>query len=159
VALPKVLTARWSRLTRCPLWVKSRHLRQKGRVRFTPESVELRTVLQCSSKGEIAMITAVVTFRLPPEMSREKWQENIKQVSTRFQNVPGLIRKQFLYNEKGIGGGVYLWETREAAENCYFKSPWGDSVRKASGGNEPEIAWFETGVVVDNESHQIKTTT
>jgi len=114
VALPKVLTARWSRLTRCPLWVKSRHLRQKGRVRFTPESVELRTVLQCSSKGEIAMITAVVTFRLPLEMSREKWQENIKQVSTRFQNVPGLIRKQFLYNEKGIGGGVYLWETREA---------------------------------------------
>ena len=105
------------------------------------------------------MITAVVTFRLPPEMSREKWQENIKQVSTRFQNVPGLIRKQFLYNEKGIGGGVYLWETRAAAENCYFKSPWGESVRKASGGNEPEIAWFETGVVVDNESHQIKTAT
>ena len=24
------------------------------------------------------MITAVVTFKLPPEMSREKWQENIK---------------------------------------------------------------------------------
>jgi len=124
-----------------------------------PESVELRTMLQCSSKGEIAMITAVVTFRLPPEISREKWQENIKQVSTRFQNVPGLIRKQFLYNEKGIGGGVYLWETREAAENCYFKSPWGENVRKASGGNEPEIAWFETGVVVDNESLQIKTAT
>jgi hypothetical protein len=74
--------------------------------------------------GEIVMITAVVTFKLPPEMSREKWQENIKQASARFQNVPGLIRKQFLYNDNGIGGGVYLWETREAAENCYFKSPW-----------------------------------
>jgi hypothetical protein len=55
------------------------------------------------------------------------------------------------------GGGVCLWETREAAENCYYKSPWAENVRKASGGNEPEIAWFETGVVVDNESHQIKT--
>jgi hypothetical protein len=76
---------------------------------------------------------------------------------SRFQNVPGLIRKQFLYNDKDIGGGVYLWETREAAENCYFKSPWAENVRKASGGNEPEIAWFETSVVVDNESHQIKT--
>src|SRR5262249_49740540 len=105
------------------------------------------------------MITAVVTFKLPPEMSREKWQENIKQVSTRFQNVPGLIRKQFLYSDKGVGGGVYLWETREAAENCYYKSPWGENVRKVSGGNEPEIAWFETGVVVDNENHQIKTAT
>jgi hypothetical protein len=110
-----------------------------------------------TQKGETAMITAVVTFKLPPEMSRGKWQENIKQVSTRFQNIPGLIRKQFLYSDKGIGGGVYLWETREAAENCYFKSPWGESVRRVSGGNEPEIAWFETRVVVDNESHQIKT--
>ena len=104
------------------------------------------------------MSTAVVTFRLPPGLTREQWQENIKQVSARFQNVPGLIRKQFLFNEKGIGGGVYLWETREAAdEACYYKSSWGENVRKASGGNEPEIAWFETGIVVDNESHQIKT--
>ena len=57
------------------------------------------------------MITAVVTFKLPPGLTREQWQEHNKQVSARFQNVPGLIRKQFLYNEKGIGGGVYLWET------------------------------------------------
>jgi hypothetical protein len=71
----------------------------------------------------------------------------------------GLIRKQFLYNDKGVGGGVYLWETREAAEACYYKSPWGESVRRACGGNEPDIAWFETGVVVDNQSHQIKTAT
>jgi hypothetical protein len=121
--------------------------------------VQLRTMLQFSPKGEIAMITAVVKFRLQPEMSRDKWQEHIKQVSARFQNVPGLISKQFLYNDEGIGGGVYLWETREAAENCYYKSPWGENVRKASGGNEPEIAWFETGVVVDNESRQIKIAT
>jgi hypothetical protein len=44
------------------------------------------------------MITAVVTFKLPPGLTREQWQEQIKQVSTRFQNVPGLIRRQFLYN-------------------------------------------------------------
>ena len=104
------------------------------------------------------MITAVVTFKLPPGRTREQWQEHIEQVSTRFQNVPGLIRKQFLYNES-VGGGVYLWETREAAEACFYRSPWGESVRRASGGNEPDIAWFETGVVVDNESHQIKTAT
>jgi len=85
------------------------------------------------------MITAVVTFKLPPEMSREKWQENIKQVSARFQNLPGPIRKQFLYNDKGVDGGVYQWETREAAENCYYKSPWDENVRKASGGNGPEM--------------------
>jgi hypothetical protein len=63
------------------------------------------------------MITAVVTFKLPPEMSREKWQENIKQVSARFQNLPGLIRKQFLYNDKGVGGGSFIM-TRVSAAVC-----------------------------------------
>jgi len=103
------------------------------------------------------MITAVVTFKLPPGSIRAERLEQMKQASTRFENMPGLIRKQFLYNEeKGLGGGVYLWETREAAEACY-RGPWRDSVRRASGGNEPDIAWFETPVVVDNEQHAIKT--
>ena len=37
------------------------------------------------------MITAVVTFKLPQGMTREKWLEHIKPVSARFQNIPGLI--------------------------------------------------------------------
>jgi len=102
------------------------------------------------------MITAVVTFKIPPGTTRAQWQEQMKQASTRFQNMPGLIRKQFLYDEdKGIGGGVYLWQTRAAGEACYA-GPWRDNVRKIAVG-EPNIAWFETPVVVDNEQHQIKT--
>jgi hypothetical protein len=62
------------------------------------------------------MITAVVTFKLPPEMSREKWQENIEQVSASFQNLPGLIRKQFLYNDKCVGGSFIM--TRVSAAVC-----------------------------------------
>lgn len=103
------------------------------------------------------MITAIVTFKLPADVTREQWQTHIEQVSPRFQNVPGLISKQFLYNDQGIGGGVYLWESRAAAEACFYGSPWGENVRKASGGNAPDIAWFETGVVVDNETHRVKT--
>ena len=102
------------------------------------------------------MITAVVTFKIPPGVSRAQWMQQTRDVATRFQTVPGLIRKQFLYSDQGLAGGVYLWETREAAETCY-RGPWRDNVLKASGGNEPDIAWFETAVVVDNESHQIKT--
>ena len=58
------------------------------------------------------MITAVVTFKLPPEMTREKWREHNKSVSPRFQKIPGLIRKQFLYDNNGNGGGTYLWAVR-----------------------------------------------
>jgi hypothetical protein len=103
------------------------------------------------------MITAIVTFKIPPGTTREHRVEQFSQTAVRFQTVPGLIRKQFLYDEKkGIAGGVYLWETREAAEACY-RGPWRDNVRNASDGNEPEIAWFETPVVVDNVTHEIKT--
>jgi hypothetical protein len=102
------------------------------------------------------MITAVVTFKVPKEMTREKARETFKAVSPRFQQVPGLIRKQFLYDgDKGIAGGVYLWETRAAAEACY-QGVWKDNVRKVAV-SEPDIAWFETPVVVDNETHQVKT--
>jgi hypothetical protein len=100
------------------------------------------------------MITAVVTFKIPPGMTREQWFAHIKPVSERFRNIPGLIRKQFLFNENGTGGGVYLWETREAAEACYA-GPWRDNVRKIAGA-DPDIAWFETQIVVDNEQNAIK---
>jgi hypothetical protein len=103
---------------------------------------------------EIAMITAVVTFKLPPGMTKEKWLEHNKSVSAMFQRIPGLIRKQFLYNADGTGGGVYLWESRAAAEACY-RGPWKDNVAKIAA-SEPQIAWFETGVVVDNETQKVK---
>jgi hypothetical protein len=100
------------------------------------------------------MITAIVTFKIPPGTTREQWLEHIKGVSARFQNIPGLIRKQFLYSDNGIAGGVYLWETRAAAEACY-QGPWRENVRKIAG-SDPDIAWFDTQIVVDNESHEIK---
>jgi hypothetical protein len=100
------------------------------------------------------MITAVVTFKIPRGTTREQWMENIKPIATRFQSVPGLIRKQFLYSDDGIAGGVYLWETREAAEACY-RGPWLDNVRKISGA-DPDIAWFDTPIVVDNASRKIE---
>jgi hypothetical protein len=100
------------------------------------------------------MITTVVTFKIPQDMTREKMLEHNKIAITRYRNVPGLIQKQFLYSDKGIAGGVYLWESREAAEACY-RGPWRDNVRKIAIG-DPDIAWFDTQVVVDNESHAVK---
>ena len=43
----------------------------------------------------------------------------MKQSSARFENMPGLIRKQYLYNEeKGIGGGVYLSDLATATKDA-----------------------------------------
>ena len=100
------------------------------------------------------MITAVVTAKLPAGLTRETWLENTKNIASRFQTIPGLIRKQFLFGEDGVGGGVYLWESRQAAEACYA-GPWRDNFRNLFGV-EPSIQFFDTPVVVDNEAKEIK---
>ena len=103
------------------------------------------------------MITAVVTAKLPEALTREQWLENTKKIAARLQTIPGLIRKQFLFSDRGVGGGVYLWETRKAAEACY-RGPWLDNFRNMFGV-EPDIAWFESPVAVDNVSHEINIAT
>lgn len=101
------------------------------------------------------MITAVVTAKYPKGLTREVYLERTKAIAGRFQNIPGLIRKQFLFDEKtGTAGGVYLWESREQAETCY-KGVWRENFVK-SMGTEPNIAFFESLVVVDNAVHEIK---
>ena len=101
------------------------------------------------------MITAVVTARLPDGLTREKWLENTKKIAGRFQTVPGLIRKQFLFDaDRGIGGGIYLWESREAADTCY-KGVWRENFRN-SFGVDPDIQFFDSPIVVDNEQRDIK---
>jgi hypothetical protein len=99
------------------------------------------------------MITAIVTFGLPEGMSREKWLSLIEPAAARFQNIPGLIRKQFLFGE-GQGGGVYLWENWAAAETCY-NGPWRESIQRVAT-TPPQIVYFDTQVVVDNERGDIR---
>jgi len=94
------------------------------------------------------MITAVVTFKIAQGMTREQWFDIIEGAAARFQNIPGLIRKQFLFSDAGIGGGVYLWETRAQAEALY-RGMWRDHIRRVAL-SEPEIVYYETQIVVDN---------
>ena len=101
------------------------------------------------------MITAVVTAKYPKGLTRETYLKNTTAIAGRFQTIPGLIRKQFLFDEKtGTAGGVYLWETREQAETCY-KGVWRENFMKSMGA-EPNIQFFESLVVVDNEIAKIK---
>ena len=101
------------------------------------------------------MITAIVTAKIPAGLTLEKYKENTKAIAGRFQTIPGLIRKQFLFSaEQGTGGGVYLWETREQAEACY-RGVWRENFMR-SCGVEPSIQYFDSPVVVDNEVAKIK---
>ena len=95
------------------------------------------------------MITAIVQFQLPAPISLEEAARTFELSAPKYKNLPGLIRKYYLRSEDGArAGGVYLWETRQAAEAVY-SGEWRARVKQLYG-SEPDIAWFDTPVIVDN---------
>ena len=103
------------------------------------------------------IITALFQFKVKDGTTRDEVFINIKNVEPKFEGVAGLIRTNFVFNGKrGIGGGVYTWETREAAEKVYAEGgPWREAIRTLYGV-EPDSTIFETPVIVDNEQNEIK---
>ena len=59
----------------------------------------------------------------------------------------GLIRKNYLNGEAGTGG-VYLWESRAAAEAWF--TPERVQMLTEKFGAAPTLTWYDTHVTVDN---------
>jgi heme-degrading monooxygenase HmoA len=97
------------------------------------------------------MITAIVQFSLPKPITLEEAARTFESSAPKYQRLPGLVRKYYLRSEDGRrAGGVYLWQTRAAAEAVY-NGEWRARVKQLYG-SEPEISWFDTPVIVDNEA-------
>ena len=94
------------------------------------------------------MITAIVQYRLPPHIDLAACAAHFRAIAPDFRDVPGLIRKEFIYAEDGRAGGVYLWQTWEAAE-AFYTGPWLDGIRQRYG-MDPQIKFFETACITDN---------
>jgi len=95
------------------------------------------------------MITAIVQFQMPAPMTLEEAARRFESSAPKYQNMPGLIRKYYIRSEDGrTAGGVYLWQSRQAAEKVY-SGEWKARV-EALYGAKPVIAWFDSPVVVDN---------
>lgn len=102
------------------------------------------------------MITALVQFRLPQPVTRDKAREIFLITAPRYRDAPGLIRKYYLLSEDGgSAGGVYLWRSREEAEKVY-SGDWRRLIAEKYGA-EPSVQYFSTPVVVDNLTGEIIT--
>ena len=100
------------------------------------------------------MITAIVNFRLPADIDARKAAELFKGSGPKYRAIKGLVRKYYLFDaEKRIGGGVYLWKSRKDADAVYTPE-WKSYIAERYGA-PPEIRYFETSVIVDNESEKI----
>jgi hypothetical protein len=101
------------------------------------------------------MITAIVNFKLPADIDARKAAELFKGSAPKYRNMKGLVRKYYLFDaEKHIGGGVYLWKSKADAEAVY--TPQWKAYIAERYGVAPDIRYFETPVVVDNESEKIQ---
>ena len=94
------------------------------------------------------MITAIVQYRLPPSISLDDCAAHFRNIASGFREVPGLVRKQFIYAEDRWAGGVYLWRSRAAAD-AFYSGPWLDGIRERYG-MDPQIKFFETACITDN---------
>lgn len=96
------------------------------------------------------MITEIVTFPIPTGMTREEVVELYENSVPGWKANPDLLRKNFLYDPAGgKGGGVYTWKTIEAAKEGHGEA-FRARIRDCFGA-DPEFAYFETPIVIDNE--------
>jgi hypothetical protein len=100
------------------------------------------------------MITAIVRFKLPATIDATKVAELFHGSAPKYQGIKGLVRKYYLYDaESRTGGGCDLWESREAADRVYT-AEWRKMITERYGSS-PEISYFETPVIVDNNIGKI----
>jgi hypothetical protein len=100
------------------------------------------------------MITTVVNFKLPPEIDAKKAAELFKGSAPKYRGMKGLIRKYYLFDDKNrIGGGVYLWKSRADADALYT-AEWKAWATERYGA-APDIRYFDTPLVVDNETDKV----
>jgi hypothetical protein len=94
------------------------------------------------------VIVAIVRFPLSPSMSADDVRASFESSAPTYQKLPGLLRKHYLRAEDGsTGGGVYLWESRAAAEAVYDDA-WRQRLTERFGA-APIVEYFESPVTVD----------
>ena len=68
--------------------------------------------------------------------------------------MPGLLRKNYWLSEDGQrAGGVYVWDSREAADRIY--TPEWKAFVEGKYGSPPEIEYLHSPVMVDNRDGTI----
>jgi len=62
--------------------------------------------------------------------------------------VHGLISKHFIWSDSGWAGGVYQWETLDAAK-AFYAGSWLDGIVERYGMH-PQIEFYEVFALTDN---------
>ena len=94
----------------------------------------------------------VVTYRLPDGTDREAALQMFRDSIPRYMATEGLLRKNVIYQE-GVGGGVYLWESREAAEAAY-SDEW-KAYMTEKYNHSPKLVFYEAPITMDRQYNTV----
>jgi hypothetical protein len=104
----------------------------------------------------IAMPVCVAVVQIPMTTPRSTEQaiESARKSAPTFQGLAakGLVKKHYL-NSPTSGGGVYLWESRAAAEAWFTKERLDDMEKRF--GARPTVTYFDSYVTVDNTTGRV----
>lgn len=101
------------------------------------------------------MILSITTFKLPRPWTVAEAAAAFKSTAPKYLGKRGLVRKHYYITETGEQvGGVYLWESRAAAEACYTRE-WKAMVTDKYGA-APDILYAAVPVSVDNIAKAIE---
>jgi hypothetical protein len=99
------------------------------------------------------MITVITRFAVPTAVNASQMRAGFTEVAPAFRNVPGLIRKQFLLSADGrTAGGVYLWDSEEAARRFMLERV--APMIREKFHVDPAIEFYESSVIVENGKPQ-----
>ncbi|HUH94995.1 MAG TPA: hypothetical protein VL742_17850 [Casimicrobiaceae bacterium] len=99
------------------------------------------------------MITAIVRYRLPASIDYNDCLAHFAKIAPGFREAKGLVSKHFIWSESGIAGGVYQWETLEAAK-AFYSGPWRKGIVERYG-MEPHIEYFTVFALTDNTNGKV----
>ena len=95
------------------------------------------------------MIVELVLFESPPGKPRAEILEEARATLPRWRANKELVRKHYLVGDDGFGGGLYIWPSREAAEQVH-NAEWQAMVEKRTG-SKPTFRYFDLLMLLDNE--------
>ena len=99
------------------------------------------------------MITVVVNFEIAEELQKNAVEKKFLETAPMYRDVNGLIRKNYLIDiEHHKAGGVYTFDTIENAR-AWFNQERIDWL--TARYSVPDITYFETPIIVDNDSGNI----
>lgn len=98
----------------------------------------------------IAIVQIPWTSKQP---GKEAFIARAKVALPTYTNMKGLIRKDYL-NGETAGGGVYLWESKAAAD-AWFNDTWWAFMQEKFGVR-PTLQYFDHYLTVDNAKGEVR---